>query len=262
MGTRGPKRLGDLSRAEPIVLSSNLGIAEGLRCLRTAMTLSGQLDFALGRLAVLAVDPLKAFEDAGLPHQLGTYARAPDGTYWPIEVRLSPTEALTAAEKIPGNATGRLSLAAIGKAAAPADSKVGFAAAVIQAIEDLRDRIREAAERGDGEQLRAINLAMATVEAHQALTIEFLEGPNIRTGRTQRVAGSAGGDSKAQSQRPGILRRNAGWQASAEAKWSLEPSRSKLDVATEIFQELPADRKLSIVVIRKAIRRPGHLGST
>jgi hypothetical protein len=237
-------------------------MAEGLRRLRTAATMSSQLDFALGRLAELAVSPLKVFEDAGLPHQLGIYARSPDGTYWPIKVRLSPGEALTAAEIVPGNATGRLTLAAIGKAASSANSRVGFAAAVIEAIEDLRDQIRGAAERNDGEQLRAINLAMATVAAHQALTIEFLEGPAIRTGRVLYDAGGRGGDSKAQSQRPGILRRNAGWQASAEAHWSENSSLSKLAVAKLIYHKLPADRRLSVVVIRKAIRRPGHLGST
>ena len=103
---------------------------------------------------------------------------------------------------------------------------------------------------------------MAMVAAHQALTIEFLEGPNIRTGRTQWEAGSRGGDSKAQSQRPGILRRNARWQARAEAEWSMKPRLSKLAVAKLIFAEQPAAGRFSIVVIRKAIRKPGHLGST
>ncbi len=262
MSRRQQDRLGDLERKDPVVLTSATAMVAGLLDLELASSFEAQLVVALSRLADLAIEPLKVFEQAGLPHELGLYAPTPEGTYIPLRTRPTPKAALVDHVIVDEHGSGIVNLATIGLASFPANSKVGFAAAVLRTMEDLRTAIRNAAISGDLQTLKAVNLAMATVLAHRALTIEFVEGPNIRTGRSQRVSGSRGGFNKSESTRLKISRRNADWQSQAEQTWAKYPDHTISAVARVIFANQPKGKRVSVEVIRKAIAKPGHLGST
>lgn len=224
--------------------------------LRAASTLETQLDAALERLAKLADLPLRIFAEAGLPDRLGRYARLRNGAYLPLEVRLNSSEKLTHQNDPPHDAEAIFDLAGIGLSRFPRDSRVGFAAAVIAAIEELRCQLRKAAERGDGQSVRSINQAMITMSAHQALRLEYVDGPDIAAGRDLSASGRRNVRAEWHAKKRAGYRE---WQQRADAVWVRNPHLSKASVARIVSEAI--GETSSPERIRKVIQKPGHLGA-
>lgn len=230
-------RLGEFSRATPVVLQEGKAVAEGLTELHARSAPARQLDLALRTLANEAEAPLAVFRQAGLPDRLGDYAIMPDGTCRPLAVRERPGDTKTLIQDLPHEAVGHGPLHWLGERLHPPDSDVGFAARVLRAIEAIRERLKAAAEGGDIEAVRIINEAIWLGMSANALRAEFLDGPAVAASRRQAAHQKAGGLTRGQERRAEAARRIAAWQAEAIRIWA-----ERSDLPTRAVARIVAKR--------------------
>ncbi|PZO03845.1 MAG: hypothetical protein DCF28_06675 [Alphaproteobacteria bacterium] len=226
-------------------------IARGLAQMRDRDGAEQQIDSAILRLTRAADEALDVFKKAGLPSQLGTYAAMTDGSYLPIEVRQTPGSRLTTENAMPDEAMGVLTLSAIGQRNYAPDSPVGFAARVIEIVEDLRDRLRAAAERDRFEEVRSINDALLLREASLALRLEFVEGPDIASSRARRERQQEGGSARGKQIAGAARARHRMWQATADDIWARHPTWEK----AKVVRAVAARHSVPVNTIRAVIEK-------
>lgn len=227
-----PTRLGQFTRSDPIVASTATDMVILLDRLQGTMTPDSQLDTALTSLKVAALEALAVFEQAGLPSKIGLYAILPgDGGYMPLMVRETPISRLEEVNVWPPDAEGRFSLHGLGERERPRDSAVGFAARVLAVVEQLRDRLRSAAEAHDWEQVHAVNQALALHASAQTLRREFLDGPHVAASLKADENRRSGGAVNAMKTKRKAHREHMAWQAEADRLRRDNPALSDTRVA-------------------------------
>ena len=234
-----PTRLGQFTRSDPIVASTATDMVALLNRLQVTMTPDSQLDTALISLKGAALEALAVFEQAGLPSKIGLYAILPgDGGYLPLMVRETPISRLEEVNTWPPDSEGRFSLHGLGERERPRDSAVGFAARVLAVVEQLRDRLKTAAEAQDWEQVHAINQALALHASAQALRREFLDGPHVAASLRadeDRRSGSAVSATKAKRE---ARLKHLAWRAEADRLKRENPALSEARVAALVKANL------------------------
>lgn len=233
------ERLGRFFRSPRRRLARAPDMVAGLSQMRERLDAEQQIESAIISLSRAAAEALDVFKGAGLPSRLGTYAVMNDGSYVPIEVRQTPNDKLSHESVVPAEAVGVLSLSGLGQREHAPDSPVGFAARVIEIVEGLRHRLRDAAERGSYEEVRSINEALLLREASLALSLEFVEGPDIASSRARREVQQEGGRTRGSQVSGEAAARHEVWQAAADEIWARNPKLTKQAVARAI-QTLPA----------------------
>lgn len=234
-----PTRLGQFTRRDPIVASTATDMVVLLDRLQGSMTAGSQLDTALNSLKGAALEALAVFEKAGLPSKIGFYAPLPgDGGYLALAVRETPISRLEEVNAWPPDAEGRFSLHGLGERERPRDSAVGFAARVLAVVEQLRDRLRSAAEAQDWEQIHAINQALALHASAQALRREFLDGPHVAASLKADEDRRSGGAANAITTKRKAHREHMAWQAEADRLKRENPALSETRVAALVKTNL------------------------
>lgn len=234
-----PTRLGQFTRLDPIVASTATDMVTLLNRLQGTMTPDSQLNTALNSLKGAALEALAVFENAGLPSKIGFYAILPDGGgYLALTVRETPISRLEEVNAWPPDAEGRFSLHGLGERERPRDSAVGFAARVLAAVEQLRDRLKSAAEDQDWEQVNAINQALALNASAQALRREFLDGPHVAASLKADENRRSGGAVTAMNTRREAHRKHLEWHAAAERLRRENPALSETRVAALVKSSL------------------------
>ena len=260
MASRRRDRLGERSRSR----QSHEGpdVAKAVVRMSREQSLEGQLDKALATLAKISDAAVAIYQVAGLPNQLGTYALRDDGTYLPLEIRLTSSARLTVVNETPTGARV-LSLASIGEREHGIDSAVGFAARVLESVEMLRDRLRAAALRNDRDEVTSINRALWLQDAAQALRLEFVEGPDIATARALHQSQLLGGVTQGGLNKAKADKRRRAWQGAANELWRINPSMSVNSAATRLAAQFGSNPELAAKpdTIRKAIKKPGRVQS-
>lgn len=233
-------RLGRFFRSPRRRLTRAPDMVAGLTKMRDRLDAEQQIDSAILSLSRAAAEALDVFKSAGLPDRLGTYAVMTDESYVPIEVRQTPNDKLVHVNDVPAQAVGVMSLWGLGQREHAPDSPIGFAARVIEIVEGLRDRLRDAAERGSYEEVRSINEALLLREASLALWLEFVEGPDIASSRARREVQQEGGRARGGQVSGEAKVRHEVWQSAADEIWARKPELTKQAVARAIQALLAA----------------------
>lgn len=234
-----PTRLGQFSRGDPIVASTAADMVVLLDRLKCRMTAGGQLDSALGKLNEVALVALAVFEKAGLPSKIGHYARLPaNGGYLPLAIRQTPISRLEEVNPWPPDAEGELPLHRLGEREHPRDSAVGFAARVLAAVEQSRERLRSAAEAQDWERVRAINETLALQASAEALRREFLDGPQVAASLRADDNRRTGGAVNAKNAKCVARREHIAWETEAHRVRQDNPALSNIRVAALVKANL------------------------
>ncbi|MES2833682.1 MAG: hypothetical protein V4707_03115 [Pseudomonadota bacterium] len=140
------------------------------------------------------------------------------------------------------------------------DTPSGFALRVLALSGSVRWRVMQQRGQKGRHVLELVRDVLDLAANLHALQTEFLDGPDIISGRAQVDAGRRGGRGRALAKKPALKARNLAWQAEAERIWSDKPHLTKLAVAESIKRNLK--EKASITSIRKTIEKAGHEGST
>lgn len=255
---RGKKRQrsGLVTRIEPppdrhVPVKDPPALKAALIKFRDANSVSRKLAEARDRVDRMEFQAIKIYRRHGLPTVDAVYQRSPDGDWEPRSLAAEPRGAL---EGVPDQVTSLNwevgGPPEIGRWDFPANTEVGFAAAILDQVRNARFTLDAAEANDDWATVTGFLRALTLAEAYSSWWEEFGLGDLVAPTLLQVSGRQEGGRKRGDKISKARAREWTRWQREADKIWSVSPGMEKASVAVVLVKRLGLSEKPDTVARR------------